>query len=85
MHALKLNGSEPARFPRTLNLDPIPFSRVGAPAMPSGVPGSGSLAPAASTRHRAEDAFERVQRRMDNLRNALGPGYARTDDGPRAA
>lgn len=35
--------------------------------------------------HPAEEAVDRVQRRLDNLRAALGPDYAREDDGPRAA
>lgn len=74
MQALKLNGAESARIVRTPNLDPIPFPR-----------GLNSAAPAAPAAHRAEDAFERVQRRLDNLRNALGPDYARADDGPWAA
>lgn len=83
MHGLKLNGSEPATFPRTANLDPIPFPRNVSPALSGSSAGRSEVT--APTRHRAEDAFERVQRRMDNLRNALGPGYSRTDDGPRAA
>lgn len=35
--------------------------------------------------HPAEEAVDRVQRRLDNLRAALGPDYAREDEGPRAA
>ncbi len=72
MQALKFNASTTiARTLRTPNLDPIPFPQ-----------GRNIDAPVT---HRAEDAFERVQRRLDNLREALGPDYARTDDGPRAA
>lgn len=36
--------------------------------------------------HPAELAIERAQRRLDNLREVLGPGFGREDEqGPRAA
>ena len=36
-------------------------------------------------RHPAELAIERAQRRLDNLREVLGPAFGRDCDGPRAA
>lgn len=97
MNALKFNGTQSALPTRTTNLDPIPFSRgVRAAAATTGIRGSSSAptrsssasdqwTPSTVIRHSAEDAIERTQRRLDNLRNALGPDYARSDDGPRAA
>jgi len=35
--------------------------------------------------HPAELALERAQRRLDNLRDVLGPAFGRNQDGPRAA
>ncbi len=37
------------------------------------------------SRHPAELALERAQRRLDNLREVLGPAFGRQHDGPRAA
>jgi len=36
-------------------------------------------------KHPAELALERAQRRLDNLREVLGPAFGREQDGPRAA
>lgn len=47
---------------------------------------SGRARPDGGTpRHPAEVALERAQRRLDNLREALGPAFGRDQDGPRAA
>jgi len=100
MNALKFGETQSAPPTRTINLDPIPFSQgVRAATVTTGTttgtrastaPTRSSSAsdrwtPSTTVRHSAEDAIERTQRRLDNLRNALGPDYARGDDGPWAA
>lgn len=73
----------PAETGRRVSTDPIPF-----PGGPVSRIGRWEPQPHLSehrSSHEAERALDLVQRRLDNLRAALGPDYARGDDGPRAA
>jgi hypothetical protein len=73
----------PAEATRHSSTDPFPFperpvSRIGRWEPRPHLTGQRQV-------HPAEEAVDRVQRRLDNLRAALGPDYAREDDSPRAA
>ena len=61
-------------------LDPFPFPGDGArPARTEPMRETPGM-------HAAEIALERAQRRLDNLRDMLGPGFGREEEsGPRAA
>lgn len=98
-HRLKLSGQHAVgtttrrereargtAFPRLTGTDgawstDAPVSRIGRwdPLPPHRL----ALRPPAA--HPAEDAIERAERRLENLRHILGYDGARADEGPRAA
>lgn len=74
--SLKFRPVERTPEPRQ---DVIPF-----PGRPVSRIGRWDPAPA-RVPHEAERAIDRMQRRLDNLREIMGPEYVRGDDGPKAA